>query len=142
MNLKGIDAFVKILSQWRRKEGKNLDPLHVRGKLIALKKTCSIYNTYIFLIFFFRFTSLYGGTQCFHTHFSQFTHWTNSKSKLDYSIQRSGYLTSHDVLWQWAFHPILRSGFCVLNFLSTLSNFLSWGKLTEKCQKAEKFGKL
>ena len=26
LNLKGIDAFVKILSQWRRKEGKNLDP--------------------------------------------------------------------------------------------------------------------
>ena len=27
LNLKGIDAFVKILSQWRKKEGgRNLDP--------------------------------------------------------------------------------------------------------------------
>ena len=30
MNLKEIDAFVKILSQWRRKEGKNLRSLEVR----------------------------------------------------------------------------------------------------------------
>ena len=131
-----MTRFVKILSQWRRKEGKNLDPYMCEASSSYLKKTCSIYNTYIFLIFFFRFTSLYGGTQCFHTHFSQFTHWTNSKSKLDYSIQRSGYLTSHDVLWQWAFHPILRSGFCVLNFLSTLSNFLSWGETDRKMSKS------
>ena len=35
------------------KEGRQeFRSLHVRGKLIALKKTCSIYNTYIFLIFF------------------------------------------------------------------------------------------
>ena len=40
----GIDLFVKILffvkilSQWRRKEGKKLRSLEVRRKLIALKK--------------------------------------------------------------------------------------------------------
>ena len=38
-NLKGIDAFVKILSQKRRKEGgQEFRSLEVRRKLIALKK--------------------------------------------------------------------------------------------------------
>ena len=38
MNLKGIDAFVKILSQWRRKDGKNLDPYMCEASSSHLKK--------------------------------------------------------------------------------------------------------
>ena len=51
---KGFGAFVKILSERRRKDGKKFRSLEVRRKLIALKKAClTILNCkcYLYVLF-------------------------------------------------------------------------------------------